>query len=185
MELNVNVRISLDATPGLTSLVAALMGGRQTAAPEVTDATQLPGKPAAEKPAKRGKTKQAPEPETVAAPAPEEVQEAAPEPAQESAPAPEAGKTEVKEYTEEDVRAAMHRTRQRIEGENYKENTDSPGYQKYHKQLTSQFKNIASLFGAEKPSALPDSDSRKKFIDECNKLGICEDGNIGVTDAPF
>ena len=62
---------------------------------------------------------------------------------------------ERKPLTAEDVRAAMHKTRQRIEGEDYKENTNGDLYKKYHKPLTAQFKNIAALLGAEKPSVLP------------------------------
>lgn len=88
-----------------------------------------------------------------------------------------------KELTEEDVRAAMHKTRQRIEGEDYKEHTDSEAYKKYHRALTAQFKNISALLGADKPSALP-ADKRKSFIEECDYLEVLEDGTIG-NKAPF
>lgn len=88
-----------------------------------------------------------------------------------------------KPLTEEDVRAAMHRTRQRIEGEDYRDNVTSEQYQKYHKPLTAQFKNIAALLGADKPSALPE-DQRATFIKQCEELKIMEDGTIG-TDCPF
>lgn len=91
--------------------------------------------------------------------------------------------TTVKPLTEEDVRAAMHRIRQRIEGEDYKENTTGEKYKKYHKALSTQFKQIAVLLGAEKPSLLP-ADKRKDFIQECEQLEILEDGTIGVA-APF
>ena len=96
------------------------------------------------------------------------------EPAQEEAP---------KALTEEDVRRAMHEARQRIEGEDYKEHTDSEAYKKYHKQLTAQFKNIAAELGAEKPSLLPE-DQRASFIHSCKELTILEDGTIGVV-VPF
>lgn len=82
---------------------------------------------------------------------------------------------EQKPLTAEDVRAAMHATRQRIEGEDYKENTNGDLYKKYHKPLTAQFKNIAALLGAEKPSALP-PDKIANFIEQCNGLQIMEDG---------
>ena len=85
--------------------------------------------------------------------------------------------------TEEDVRAAMHRTRQRIEGEDYKDNPTSEQYQKYHKPLTAQFKNIASLLGSDKPSTLPE-DKRAVFIKQCEELKIMKDGTIG-SDCPF
>ena len=81
------------------------------------------------------------------------------------------------------IRQIMHRARQRIEGENYKENTDSEGYKKYHKQLTAQFKNIAALLGAEKPSGLPE-EQRASFIEQCDGLIIGEDGTI-TTKCPF
>lgn len=90
---------------------------------------------------------------------------------------------EQKPLTAEDVRAAMHETRQRIEGEDYKENTNGEAYKKYHKPLTAQFKNIAALLGAEKPSALP-PDKIANFIEQCNGLQIMEDGTIG-SNCPF
>lgn len=85
---------------------------------------------------------------------------------------------EQKPLTAEDVRAAMHATRQRIEGEDYKENTNGDLYKKYHKPLTAQFKNIAALLGAEKPSALP-SDKIASFMEQCDELHVLEDGTIG------
>lgn len=97
---------------------------------------------------------------------------------------PEAQQEEAaKPLTEEDVRAAMHRTRQRIEGEDYKDNPTSEQYQKYHKPLTVQFKNMAALLGSDKPSALPE-DKREQFIKQCDELKIMKDGTIG-SDCPF
>ena len=90
---------------------------------------------------------------------------------------------EQKPLTAEDVRAAMHATRQRIEGEDYKENTNGDLYKKYHKPLTAQFKNIAALLGAEKPSALT-PDKIADFIEQCNGLQVMEDGTIG-SNCPF
>lgn len=90
---------------------------------------------------------------------------------------------EQKPLTAEDVRAAMHATRQRIEGKDYKENTNGDLYKKYHKPLTAQFKNIAALLGAEKPSALP-PDKIANFIEQCNSLQVMEDGTIG-SNFPF
>ena len=81
----------------------------------------------------------------------------------------------------------MHRTRQRFEGENYKEHTDSPEYVKYHKALTAQFKNIAALLGSDRPTLLPSTISQEaaqSFIRQCDELIIDEDGSI-TTKAPF
>lgn len=80
--------------------------------------------------------------------------------------------TQEKEYTEVDVRAAMDKVRRRIEGENYKEQPDSEGYKRWHKALTSWFKNTAAFCGADKPSALPDSASRERFIRECEEVRV-------------
>lgn len=92
-------------------------------------------------------------------------------------------RTKPRELTAEDVRAAMHRARQRIEGEDYKDNTESELYQKYHKELTRQFKNIAATLGADKPSALPE-ENRKSFIEQCDLLAVLENGEVGL-DLPF
>lgn len=77
----------------------------------------------------------------------------------------------------------MHQTRLRIEGEDYKENTSGELYKKYHKELSTQFKQIAAFLGAEKPSLLP-ADKRQAFIDECAKLKVLNDGTIG-NELPF
>lgn len=108
------------------------------------------------------------------------AEEAAP---QDEGQAKAQAEAEQKPLTAEDVRAAMHKTRQRIEGEDYKENTNGDLYKKYHKPLTAQFKNIAALLGADKPSALP-SDKIANFIEQCDGLQIMEDGTIG-SNCPF
>ena len=88
-----------------------------------------------------------------------------------------------KSYPEVDVRAAMDAARKRIEGEGWKENPDSEGYKKYHRQLTAWFKETAALYGAERPSALPDSESRGKFIAACERVRVDDDGTI--SDLPY
>ena len=110
----------------------------------------------------------------------QEANEAAP---QDEGQAKAQAEAEQKPLTAEDVRAAMHATRQRIEGEDYKENTNGDLYKKYHKPLTAQFKSIAALLGAEKPSALP-PDKIADFIEQCNGLQVMEDGTIG-SNCPF
>lgn len=108
------------------------------------------------------------------------AEEAAP---QDEGQAKAQAEAEQKPLTAEDVRAAMHVTRQRIEGEDYKENTNGDLYKKYHKPLTAQFKNIAALLGADKPSALP-PDKIASFIEQCGELKILKDGTIG-TECPY
>lgn len=117
-----------------------------------------------------------------AAAAPQTEQRAA-EPAPAEPAAPTEQPAQDKEYTEVDVRAAMDKVRRRIEGENYKEQTDSEGYKKWHKVLTGWFKNTAAVCGAEKPSALPDSQSRYMFIQCCENVYV-KDGEL-VEDCPF
>ena len=100
----------------------------------------------------------------------------------EDEPAPAAAPAE-KIYTEVDVREAMDRTRRRIEGEDYKTNTDGELYKKWHRKLTGWFKNTAAIYGSDKPSTLPDSDSRRKFIEDCDRVHTNEDDL--TTPIPF
>ena len=165
-DFSINVQVNIGVTPEVVQLVTSIL--QRTPPTEIAPATsEQPGESAATTQGKRGKGKAKPAPDTTA--------EA------EVAPTPEAS-AEGKELTEQDVREAMHRTRQRIEGEDYKNNTDSDGYKKYHKQLTAQFKNIAALLGSDKPSTLP-ADKRESFIKQCDEL-IVKDGEI-ITEAPF
>lgn len=90
---------------------------------------------------------------------------------------------EEREYTEADVRAAIDRARQRIEGDDWKDNPDSEGYKKWHRALTSWFKVTAALFGADRPSEIPDSRSRMNFIRCCDEVEI-KDGAL-VEAVPF
>lgn len=165
--IKINVNVQIGVTKELFGLLSAF---QHRPAPAVAAA------PAESKPGE--------------AAAPAEVEQPKPEPEakkEEAAPKAEAKKEAApanKEYTEVDVRAAMERTRERIEGDDYKENTNGEKYKKYHRQLTAEFKNIAALLGSEKPSALPSSELRETFCAQCDKLVIGEDGNI-TTNAPF
>lgn len=76
------------------------------------------------------------------------------------------------EYTAVDVRAAIDRTRQRLEGEDYKNQPDSELYRRWHKPLTAWFVDTARMFGADRPSDLPDHDSRYRFIGACERCMI-------------
>lgn len=170
MDLNLNVNVQIGITPQLATFLTALLQSRP-ATPVQLPATEAPApKPAeSDKPRRTRRTK-TDAPETAAPVAAEEV--------------PETEQQTEKELTEEDIRAAMHRTRQRFEGEYYKENTDSENYKKYHKQLTGMFKQIAAVLGADKPSALP-ADRRAAFIAECDALIIDEKGFIAPPPAPY
>lgn len=210
-DFSINVQVNLGVTPEIVALVNAILCHRPTVVPTAEEALdgnrQVDNKPEDATPAqpqqptnKRGRKKKeeaaADKPEPTKEPAEDEQREAAANEAdangeqvaeqQEAAPQDEGqaeAQAEQKTLTAEDVRAAMHATRQRIEGEDYKENTNGDLYKKYHKPLTAQFKNIAALLGAEKPSALP-PDKIANFIEQCNGLQIMEDGTIG-SNCPF
>lgn len=212
-DFSINVQVNLGVTPEIVALVNAILSHRPTVAPTAEEALngneQVDNKPEDTTPAqpqqpnKRGRKKKeeaaADKPEPTKEPAGDEQQEAAANEAdangeQEEAKAEEAApqdgsqaeaeaEAEQKPLTAEDVRAAMHKTRQRIEGEDYKENTNGDLYKKYHKPLTAQFKNIAALLGADKPSALP-PDKIASFIEQCDKLQVLKDGTIG-TECPY
>lgn len=204
-DFSINVQVNLGVTPEIVALVNAILCHRPTVAPTDEEALngngQVDNKPEDTAPAqpqqptnKRGREKKeeaaADKPEPTKEPAGDERQEAAANQAdangeQEEAKAEEAApqderqaEAEERPLTAEDVRAAMHKTRQRIEGKDYKENTDGDLYKKYHKPLTATFKNIAALLGAEKPSALP-SDKIASFMEQCDELHVMEDGTIG------
>lgn len=198
-DFNINVQVNLGVTPEIVALVNAILSHRPTIAPTAEEA--LDGNGQADN--KRGRKKKEEAAADKPEPAGDEQQEAAANEAdangeqvaeQEEAKAEEAApqnegqakaqaEAEQKPLTAEDVRAAMRKTRQRIEGEDYKENTNGEAYKKYHKPLTAQFKNIAALLGADKPSALP-PDKIANFIEQCDGLQIMEDGTIG-SNCPF
>lgn len=165
-DFEIQVHVDLGVTPELVALVKTLMGhGVTTEVAKAAAVSEQPQKP------KRGRKTAEPvrEPEAVA-----ESEQPAEIPAETSAEIP--ADDEPKGLTEQDIREAMHLTRQRIEGEDYKDNPDGEGYKLYHRLLTQEFKNIASLLGADKPSALP-AEQRRAFIDECGLL-TAKDGKI-------
>lgn len=185
-DFSVHIHVDLGVTPELVALVNAVIGHRQMPTveapkPEPSASEQPEAAAPAKKRGRKAATAEAPAPE-VEAPAEEAAPEPEPEPEAE-APA----EAEPKELTEQDIRDAMHRTRQRIEGENYKDETDGELYKKYHRQLTSWFKNTAALLGSDKPSALiteKGQDEARQFIAECDRLEVLEDGTIGIK-APY
>lgn len=175
--IEINVKVTIGMENALLGILTKLMNREE--APETVPAP---------KPSKRAKqVEQEPQPKPEVenqqasgqdATAPIEQQVAEPAPA-----APAEQPAQNKEYTEVDVRAAMHKVRQRIEGENYKEQPDSEGYKKWHKVLTGWFKNTAVFCGAERPSTLPDSNSRYNFIQRCENVKVVNDEL--VEDCPF
>ena len=179
--IEINVKVTIGMENALLGVLTKLMIREE--APEAVPA------PKPRKQAKQVEQEPQPKPEVknlqAEAAAPQTEQPAAePAPAEPAAPAaPAEQPAQSKEYTEVDVRAAMHKVRQRIEGENYKEQPDSEGYKKWHKVLTGWFKKTAAFCGAEKPSALPDSDSRYKFIQCCEGVKVVNDEL--VEDCPF
>ena len=167
--LEITVHVNLGVTPELTALVNAILHKetQPVVAASLEPAPEAAPAPVEEKPSRK----------------PRKAKE---EPTESEAPTEESQAPQdntPKELTEEDVRAAMHRARTRIEGEDYKENTAGEKYQKYHKQLTASFKNISALLGADKPSALP-TDKRESFITQCDGLEIGDYGTI-TTNCPF
>lgn len=163
--IQINVQVNVGLNDNVVTLLSALLNKGTAPATEA----------APRKPATKPQTVEQPKPkaETTEPPTEKPVEQPAPTSA---APAGE-------EYTEVDVRAAMDRTRKRIEGEDYKENTDSELYKKWHRRLTGWFKQTSAIFGAEKPSALTDSESRHKFIAYCDALNV--EGDEFKKDLPF
>lgn len=169
-DFNINVHVQIGVTEELCGLLSAFAKTANVPQPTQAPAPVPEVKPVAASPAP-------------AKPAPEVNNQPSPEAAPVPGPAPEQAKEE-KELTEVDVRAAMDRTRRRIEGENYKEDTSSEGYKKWHRVLTGWFKTTAAVYGAEKPSTLPDHNARKGFINDCDELHI-ENGELRGGGLPF
>ena len=170
-EFNINVRVQIGITDALFSLLSAF--AKSTITPVAIPApAPVEPKPAQPVPEVMPAVEAAPV-EEPAAPVETALEQPTPEPTP-TQPEPE------KELTEADVRAAMHRTRQRIEGENYKEDTNGEGYKRWHRALTGWFKATAAIHGADKPSALPDHASRKGFIEECDAVHV-ENDELTIT----
>lgn len=163
--IQINVQVNVGLNDNVVTLLSALLNKGTAPA---TEAAPRPRKPVAK-------------PQAVEQPNPAEQEPSTEKPVEQ--PAPTSTPPADKEYTEVDVRAAMDRTRKRIEGEDYKENTGSEGYRKWHRALTAWFKNTATVLGAEKPSALPDSESRGSFIAHCDAVYVKDDEL--VEDLPF
>lgn len=156
--IQINVQVNVGLNDNVVTLLSALLN--KGTAPATEAAPRKPQTVEQPKPAEQEQPK--PKAETTEPPTEKPVEQ----------PAPTSAAPAGKECTEVDVRAAMDRTRKRIEGEDYKENTDSELYKKWHRRLTGWFKQTSAIFGAEKPSALTDSESRHKFIAYCDALNV-------------
>ena len=170
-DFSVTIQVNIGVTPEVVQLVTAILT-KQAPANEQENTAAAPGKGRGRK-----KSDHAPESQEPANGEGQQAdnQEAAPEPAP-------ANQEPNKELTEEDVREAMNRARCRIEGEDWKDNTDGDLYKKYHRQLNATFKNISALLGADKPSALP-AEKRADFIAECDLLIVNDKGEISKPEA--
>lgn len=176
----INVNVSIGITPEVVQLVTAILAKQP--AQIVAPGTVVSNEPQPEPQAAAKKTRKGKGEATAEAPANDAAgeQQEAETPTDQPKPQPEPeaeAENANRELTEEDVREAMHKVRQRIEGENYKENTDSENYKKYHRVLTQTFKNISALLGSDKPSTLP-ADKRADFISEINALVVNDKGEI-------
>lgn len=133
MKMEFTIKVEIGVTPELSSILSGFMpmGQLKRSAEDVTPVEQKEVK------AEHKKEPKYEAPAVVAETKPEKKEEKQVEQQQTNS-----GK-EVKTYTEEDIRNAMHRCRVRIEGADYKENTTTQGYTKYHKALTARFKELA------------------------------------------
>lgn len=89
-------------------------------------------------------------------------------------PAPLDGKA----YGVADIRAAIHKTRCNIEGEDYRTNNTSDGYVAWHRKLTQWFLDKAAELGYAKPTAIDKQEDILSFIHHCLTLGVTADGKF-------
>lgn len=177
LEIKVNVQVGV--TPEVAAIATAILNRQPAAveAPKSAAASATDPEPEAPAPARRGRPKKE-------QPAAEQPQAAAPEaPAEPAAPAaaPAADPGDMPDNvfypSEEDVRTAMHKSRERIEGADYK---DKPS-DDLHRAVTDVFKAIANeLSGQKKPSALP-QELRQAFIDATRTIQQDVDGKFIYT----
>ena len=155
--IQINVSVSIGLTPQLTSLAEALICKLTTtttpAANVETSAVNVATS------ADNVETSA----DNVATPA-----EVAEEPAEE----PQA---DVEKSIADRVKDAIERTRKRIEGDDYEYNMQSELRNKWHRKLTAWFKKTSALYGSDKPTLLPDEDSCRRFIADCDAIQINDD----------
>lgn len=196
-DFSINVNVSLGVTPEVIALVGAILSKKPV--PVVAeqqpskddhqeDAPQAPQKKPNGRSSKTAKAEQEQQPSGEEA-APGETENNADggndtndtkdeAQTQEQQPQPPVDKTPASKFpTAADLRKAMNDLRDRIEGEDYanKKNTDAK-VKALHRLVTSTLKNVAALFGAEKPSEIVE-DKRQAFMDEIALLELSSDGS--------
>ena len=196
-DFSINVNVSLGVTPEVIALVGAILSKKPV--PVVAeqqpskddhqeDAPQAPQKKPNERSSKTAKAEQEQQPSGEEAAPGENVDNAdgdndtndtkdeAQEQTQEQHPPIDKAPAS-KFPTAADLRKAMNDLRDRIEGEDYanKKNTDAK-VKALHRLVTSTLKNVAALFGAEKPSEIVE-DKRQAFMDEIALLELSSDGS--------
>lgn len=195
-DFSINVNVSLGVTPEVIALVGAILSKKPV--PVVAeqqpskddhqeDAPQAPQKKPNERSSKTAKAEQEQQPSGEEA-APGETgdnadgdndtKDEAQAQTQEQQPQPPVDKAPASKFpTAADLRKAMNDLRDRIEGEDYanKKNTDAK-VKTLHRLVTSTLKNVAALFGAEKPSEIVE-DKRQAFMDEIALLELSSDGS--------
>lgn len=195
-DFSINVNVSLGVTPEVIALVGAILSKKPV--PVVAeqqpskddhqeDAPQAPQKKPNGRSSKTAKAEQEQQPSGEEAEPGETVDNAdgdndtkdeAQAQTQEQQPQPPVDKAPASKFpTAADLRKAMNDLRDRIEGEDYanKKNTDAK-VKALHRLVTSTLKNVAALFGAEKPSEI-EEDKRQAFMDEIALLELSSDGS--------
>lgn len=199
-DFSINVNVSLGVTPEVIALVGAILSKKPV--PVVAeqqpskddhqeDAPQAPQKKPNGRSSKTAKAEQEQQPSgEEAAPGEtennadggsdnkDEAQTQTQTQTQEQQPQPPVDKAPASKFpTAADLRKAMNDLRDRIEGEDYanKKNTDAK-VKALHRLVTSTLKNVAALFGAEKPSEIVE-DKRQAFMDEIALLELSSDGS--------
>lgn len=194
-DFSINVNVSLGVTPEVIALVGAILSKKpvpvvaEQQQPSKDDhqenAPQAPQKKPNGRSSKTAKAKQEQQPSGEEA-APGETGDNADDGSdtkdeaqtQEQQPQPPVDKAPASKFpTAADLRKAMNDLRDRIEGEDYanKKNTDDK-VKALHRLVTSTLKNVAALFGAEKPSEIVE-DKRQAFMDEIALLELSSDGS--------
>lgn len=195
-DFSINVNVSLGVTPEVIALVGAILSKKPV--PVVAeqqpskddhqeDAPQAPQKKPNGRSSKTAKAEQEQQPSGEEA-APGETgdnadggsdtKDEAQAQTQEQQPQPPVDKAPASKFpTAADLRKAMNDLRDRIEGEDYanKKNTDAK-VKTLHRLVTSTLKNVAALFGAEKPSEIVE-DKRQAFMDKIALLELSSDGS--------
>lgn len=195
-DFSINVNVSLGVTPEVIALVGAILSKKPV--PVVAeqqpskddhqeDAPQAPQKKPNGHSSKTAKAEQEQQPSgEEAAPGETEnnadgdsdTKDEAQAQTQEQQPQPPVDKAPASKFpTAADLRKAMNDLRDRIEGEDYanKKNTDAK-VKALHRLVTSTLKNVAALFGAEKPSEIVE-DKRQAFMDKIALLELSSDGS--------